>query len=355
MTKPDIAKQRLYNQRLEHTNLKAPSEVIAWLGTLQAQDYAAAKWAIGLRSHHVTDADVEQAFTDGKILRTHILRPTWHFVTPEDIRWLLKLTAPRVHALNAYKYRRLELHDTLLKRSHEVFIKALQGGNQLVRSELAEALGRAGISAKGSRLAYIVMHAELEGTICSGGRRGKQFTYALLEERAPRAKSLEKDEALSELVKRYFSSHGPATVQDFVWWSGLTVSETKVGLESMKSHLIQETIEGQTYWFSLNTKSATSTHVHLLPWFDEFLVAYKDRSAALSLANTKDVNTGGGMLNPTLVSRGRVIGTWKNVVKKDKVTLNMVPFRPLQKAEKHSLAVAAERYGKFLGKTIMIL
>jgi hypothetical protein len=102
MTKQDIAKQRLHNQRVENTNLKAPSDVVAWLGAVQAQDYAAAKWAIGLRSQHVTDVDVEQAFTNGKILRTHVLRPTWHFVTPEDICWLLKLTAPRVCAFNAY-------------------------------------------------------------------------------------------------------------------------------------------------------------------------------------------------------------------------------------------------------------
>ncbi len=217
MTKPDIAIQRLHHQQIENTNLKAPSEVVAWLGAMQAQDYAAAKWALGLRLQHVTDADVEQAFAEGKILRTHVLRPTWHFVTPEDIRWLLKLTAPRVQVFNAYQYRQLELHDAIFKRGHDIFIKILQGRKQLTRSELATTLEQAGIAAKGSRLAHIVMQAELEGIICSGARRGKQFTYALLEERAPHAKHLERDEALAELVKRYFSIHGPATVQDFVW------------------------------------------------------------------------------------------------------------------------------------------
>jgi Winged helix DNA-binding domain len=354
MTKLDIATQRLHNQQIENTNLKAPSEVVAWLGAMQAQDYAGAKWAIGLRSQSVTDTDVEQAFTHGKILRTHVLRPTWHFVTPEDIRWLLKLTAPRVHALNAYQYRQLELEDTIFKRSHDVFIKTLQGGKQLTRLELAKVLEQAGIAAKGSRLAHIVMQAELEGVICSGARRGKQFTYALLEERAPHAKSLERDEALAELVKRYFSSHGPATLQDFVWWSGLTVTETRIGLEYAKSHLIQETIEGQTYWFSPNIKSATSTNIHLLPWFDEFLVAYKDRSAALSLANTKQVNAGGGMLNPTIVGKGQVVGTWKSILKKDMAILRLTIFRSLEETEKNSLAVAAERYGTFLAKSVLL-
>lgn len=351
MTKPDIATGRLHNQRIENTPFKTPSEVVAWLGAVQAQDYAGAKWAIGLRSQGVTDADVEQAFTDGKILRTHVLRPTWHFVTPEDIRWLLKLTAPRVHAFNAYQYRQLELNDAIFKRSHNVLIKTFQGGKQLTRSELATALEKAGISAKGSRLAHVIMHAELEGIICSGARRGKQFTYALLEERAPNAKSLDKDEALTELVKRYFSSHGPATIQDFVWWSGLTVTETKVGLENAKSHLIQETIEGQTYWFSPNINSSTSSKIHLLPWLDEFLVAYKDRSAVLESVNAKRVNAGGGMLNPTMISNGQVVGTWKSLLKKDTAILHLTPFRPLEETQKHSLAATVERYGVFLDKT----
>jgi Winged helix DNA-binding domain len=350
MTKLDVATQRLHNQQIENTNLKAPSDVVAWLGAMQAQDYAAAKWAIGLRLQHVTDADVEQAFTEGKILRTHVLRPTWHFVTPEDIHWLLKLTAPRVHAFNAYQYRQLELDDTLFKRSSNVFVKELQGGKQLTRSELATMLEEASILAKGSRLAHIIMCAELEGILCSGARRGKQFTYTLLEERAPNAKSLERDEALAELVKRYFSSHGPATLQDFAWWSGLTVTEAKVGLENAKSHLIQETIEGQTYWLSQNINNAVSTNVHLLPWFDEFLVAYKDRSAVLESVNTKQVNAG-GMLNPTIISDGQVVGTWKSVLKKDTVTLHLMPFRSLEETEKHSLAVAVERYSTFLAKS----
>ena len=354
MTKPDIAANRLHNQRLENTTFKAPSEVVAWLGAVQAQDYAAAKWAIGLRSQGLTDIDIEQAFIDGKILRTHVLRPTWHFVTPEDIRWLLKLTAQHVHVLNASRYRQLELDETIFEHSHKVFVKKLQGGKQLTRSELATALGQAGISAEGSRLAYIVMQAELEGILCSGTRRGKQFTYALLEERAPHAKSLEKAEALVELVKRYFSSHGPATVQDFVWWSGLTVTETKVGLENAKPHLIQETIEVQTYWFSPNINSAAFPSVYLLPWFDEFLVAYKDRSAVLEPANTKQVNAGGGMLNPTIVSGGQVVGTWKSMLKKDRVILNLMLFRSLKKVEKHSLAVEVERYSTFLAKSVLL-
>jgi hypothetical protein len=351
-SKRDIAIQRLYQQRIETTTFKAPSEVVAWLGAVQAQDYVAAKWAIGLRSQDIRDADVEKAFNDGKILRTHVMRPTWHFVTPEDIRWLLSLTASRVHALNASRYRQLELDADIFKRSHGVFINALQGGKHLSRSQLAKALEQAGIAVQGARLAHLMMQAELEGILCSGVRRGKQFTYALLEERVPRAKPLARDEALAKLVRRCFSNHGPATLQDFVWWSGLTVSDTKLGLENAKAHLVQETIEGQSYWFSEYV--AASARLHLLPWFDEFLVAYKDRSAALSAANAKQVNAGGGMLNPTIISRGHVVGTWKSALKKDKVVLDLTLFRPFSQKEKHSLSVAAKSYGKFLDKSVLL-
>jgi Winged helix DNA-binding domain len=356
MTFADIAVQRLRNQGLEPPRFKDSSEVVSWFGAVQAQDYAAAKWALGLRSQNVTDADVEQAFTDGKILRTHVLRPTWHFVTPEDILWLLKLTAPRVNAVNAYMYRKLELDTAIFKRSYDVMAKALQGGKQLTRVELAALLQQVGIATDGElRMSYLMMRAELDGVVCSGARRGKQFTYALLGERAPHAKSLERDEALAELTRRYFTSHGPATLEDFVWWSGLTVADARIGLELAKTHLIHARIEEKIYWFAQNSplKEVLPT-AYLLPWFDEFLVSYKNRSAVLDPSCMKAVNAGGGLLNPTLIVNGQVVGTWKRTLKKDTVELTFNPFRPLNKIEKQSLAGAVERYGNFFGKQVFV-
>jgi len=222
MTNVAIAQQRLQNHHLSHPQLKRPDAIVAWLGAVQAQEYAGAKWALVQRMPGATDAAIEQAFTDGAILRTHLLRPTWHFVTPADIRWMLALTAPRVHALNAYYYRKCELDKTIFARSHDALVNALQGGKQLMREEVRTVLEQAGIATKGDlRFAYLMMHAELDGIVCSGARRGKQFTYALVEERVPPTRKVDRDEALAELVKRYFTSHGPATVQDFTWWSGL--------------------------------------------------------------------------------------------------------------------------------------
>nr|MDQ6908888.1 winged helix DNA-binding domain-containing protein [Chloroflexota bacterium] len=234
MTHLDIAHVRLHNHHIAGTKLAAPDAVVRWLGAVQSQDYAGAKWAVGQRMHDTTDAALDQAFADGAILRTHVMRPTWHFVAPADIRWLLALTAPRVNATNAYHYRKHGLNDATFARSNAALTNALRGGAQRTRTELASVLQQAGIATNDLRLGLIMMRAELDGVVCSGARRGKQFTYALLDERAPPAETLARDEALAELTRRYMTSHGPATVQDFVWWSGLTMTDAKAGLEMVK-------------------------------------------------------------------------------------------------------------------------
>jgi len=214
-----IARERLRNQRIGGRPLKRAVDVVRWLVASQAQDFAGAKWALGLRMSGATDAAVESDFDDGAILRTHIMRPTWHFVTQGDIRWMLALTAPRVNAVNAHRYRELELDTATFRKTNAALAKALEGGRQLTRDELRELLARARITVAGQRMAHIMMRAELDAVVCSGARRGKQFTYALLDERAPRARSLSHDDALVELSRRYFPSRGPATVQDFAKWS----------------------------------------------------------------------------------------------------------------------------------------
>src|SRR6266700_3992959 len=303
----DIAHQRLHNQHITRRTLEKPQALVEWLGAVQAQDFAAAKWALGLRLQGMTDDDIEQAFTDGAILRTHVMRPTWHFVSPADIRWLLAFTAPRVQ--------------------------------------------QAGIVTEGEqRVTHIMMRAELDSIICSGARRGKQFTYALLAERAPQARTLDRDEALAELTMRYFTSHGPATIQDFVWWSGLTVAEARAGLAMVTSHLLHETIGGQIYWFSPPTPPAQdlSQAAHLLPNFDEYTVGYTDRSAVFDALHTNKLDPRGGLLTNTMVLDGQVIGTWKRAFKKNTVVIEANPFVPLSNTETRAFVASAKRYGEFL-------
>lgn len=249
MTTSDIINCRLINQHIATTSFKRPQEIVSWLVAMQAQEFAMAKWAIGLRLPGFNDADIEKLFNDGEILRTHLMRPTWHFVTPLDIRWMLSLTAPRVNAVNAYWYRKFELDPATFKRSNHMLVKTLEGGKQLTRATLKSALEQAKIFADGLRLGYLLMRAELDGIVCSGARQGKQFTYALLEERVPPARRLHHEEALAEFTQRYFASRGPATLQDFVYWSGLTMKEAKAGAASLKPEFVHEIIDDQDYIF----------------------------------------------------------------------------------------------------------
>jgi len=349
----DIAQHRLHNQQLSSPGFKEPADVVKWLGAVQAQDYNGAKWALGLRVQNATDDAVEKAFASGSILRTHVMRPTWHFVAPADIRWLLKLTAPRVNAASGYYYRKLELDDAVFKKSNKALAKALRGGKQLTRDALRKAVQQAGVATNDLiRSAHILARAELDGVICSGARKGKQFTYALLDERLPHSTTLERDQALAELTRRYFTSHGPATLQDFVWWSGLTTTDAKSGLDMARRQLVKDVIDDKTYWlpYSTTTRKPTSSRAaYLLPAYDEYLVAYKDRNAALDSTYNKGTNFRNVIFTSSIILRGRVVGSWKRTFKKASVIISLRPFAQLSKADKEMIADAARRYGDFLG------
>jgi hypothetical protein len=345
--------ERLTNQSLAVSRLRTPGEVVAWLGAVQAQDYSGAKWALGLRAKGLTDAAVEQAFDEGAILRTHILRPTWHFIAAADIRWMLALSAPRVHAVNAYYYRTLGLDATAFARSRAAIEGALAGGRQLTRIQLAKALQRAGVQADGPRLAYVVMHAELDAVICSGGRRGKQFTYALLDERVPRAKVLARDEALAELTRRYFSSHGPATLRDYVWWSGLTAREARNGIEM--SALAGTVIDGRSYWFvsgRSRVRSANPT-AHLLPNYDEYLIAYKDREPVVGPAQSRAARLP-DVFSHSLIINGSLAGSWRRTASRDAVAVEVTPYRQLTATDTRALAAATRRLGTFMNVPVTL-
>jgi hypothetical protein len=316
---------------------------------VQAQEYAAAKWALGLRMPNgATDAKIERAFNDGRILRTHVLRPTWHFVAAADIHWMLELTAARVHRALAYAHRYYELDVTIRTRAVALFEQALSGGQHLTRAELGACLARAGLPATGTRLALLTIDAELEGVMCSGSKRGTQQTYAHLVKRAPRARRLVRDEALAELTKRYFRSHGPATVRDFVWWSGLTTADAKRGLEMTGARY--EAIDGHTYWTRGPARmgGARSSLLHLLPVYDEYFVAYRDHHAVPRQTALR------GTLSRAVVAAGYVAGTWNAVRSAGGLIVEVTPQRPLTGRERRALTKAGLRYGRFLEASVSI-
>jgi hypothetical protein len=364
MTSLDLAQQRLFNQRLVGAPFESPVDVVQWLCAVQSQDYAGGKWALGMRLQGVSDAALDQAFNEGAILRTHVMRPTWHFVTPADICWMLELTAKQVKARFGYYNNRLGLDSEVLAKSNDVLVKALEGGKQLTRAGIASTLQQAGIDTNDNlRFGHILANAEQDGVIVSGGRQGKQFTYALLPERAPQLRVLARDEALAELARRYFESHGPATLKDYVWWSGLTVSDARAGIEMVKSQLAQEEIGGQAYWFTPSTRRAAAKAqpksqapvVHLLPNYDEYIVAYTDRSAISEAVTDEKLDSRGNILfQYTIVIDGQIVGTWKRTFKKNTVVIALEPFRPLSADEEQAVTEATRRYGEFLSLSVVI-
>jgi len=347
-----IAARRLHAQRLTGDPFTSAVDVVRWLGAVQSQDYPGARWALGQRTRGATEAELDRLFDQGAILRTHAMRPTWHFVLPQDIRWLLELTGPRVRDGLAGRYRQLEIDDRVGARAGAAFAGALAGGRHLTRPELGEVLRAAGISPDGQRLPHLLMGAELDRLITSGPRRGKQLTYALLEERAPRAPALDRTEALAELTRRYFRSHGPAQVQDFVWWSGLTMADARSGVALAGADLDHQVIEDKDYWFDAEAGPAPEAGgaAHLLPNFDEYIVAYRDRAVVVQPDRPFDpaIFSFGSILSNVVIVEGRVRGAWRRTVTRGAVRVEVRLLDRLDPPEAAAVEEAARRLGRFL-------
>ena len=348
----DIANIRLNSQQISSTKFTSVKDIVEWMGAMQAQDYAMAKWAIGIRLPGSTDKMVETAINNGEIIRTHLLRPTWHFVSADDIYWMIDLTAPQIKASLRSRHKELELSETIFSKSNNIIATALEGGHHLTREELKTKLEKAKIATDDNRASHILLQAELDGIVCSGAiTKGKQ-TYALLRERVPITKPLTKEEAPEKLARKYFRSHCPATLQDFVWWSGLPIIDAKQALEMVKVDLISETIDSQTYWFThlSPVPKAYRESVYLLPAYDEFLISYKNRSASFFFENHKKTISNNGIFRPVIVVNGQIMGIWKRTIKKDKVIVETELFEQIDDTTKILIEKEAVTFGYFLGK-----
>ncbi len=353
----DIIRLRLENQGINKRIFSNPYDVVSWLGAMQAQDYYASLWAVALRMKNAIENDIEQAISDKTIVRTWPMRGTLHFVAADDVYWMLQLLTPRVIAASRGRFKRLGIDQKILMRSSDVIINALQGQKKRIRSELYSLMEEAGIPTSNQRGMQILWRLALDGLICVGPRLGKQHTFVLLDEWISKSKRVERDEALAELSRRYFQSHGPATVNDFSWWSGLTIADAKRAIDIVTNDLTKQSIGNQDYWLVEKdfNKPDTSRTVHLLPKFDEYLVAYKDRSAALDPNKISDVYTTNGIFNPVILFKGTVIGTWKRVLGKDNVTIETSPFELLNKTKRQAIVREARRYGKFLDRPVELI
>ncbi|MBI2548036.1 AlkZ family DNA glycosylase [Candidatus Woesearchaeota archaeon] len=346
----DLVHYRFYNQQLGKTTFRKPEALVRWMGAVQAQDYHGGLWGIGLRLPGITKSDIEQAISERKIVRTWSMRGTLHFVPASDAKWMLELLTPRVIKKSLGRYKELGLHDHIFEQSKRLFTKALTG-KQLTRNELYQVLANGKINPEGQRGYHILSHLAQTAFICHSTRQGHQPRFALFDEWIPRSKRLNRNKALAELARRYFTSHGPATLQDFTWWSGLTVADARVGITSVKEIMNTE-IDGRTYFLTRKTIAKIPLETHLLPPYDEYFISYKDRSAVINANMLKGMHI--ALTNSPLIIKGKVIGIWKRIIKKNGLAIIAKLFVSLNSTEKNSLFLAAERYSFFLGTPVTL-
>lgn len=350
-----LHKTRMTCQQLAAPAFTKPGELVAWMGAMQAQAYDMAKWAVGLRLKNGTLAAVNEALNTGEILRTHVMRPTWHLVAAEDIRWMIRLSAARISAANdSYgKSRNLDISPALYNRVNDLLGRMLEGGNSLTKTEIASRLEQAGIGTENAETTRFLLHAETDGLVCSGPDRGGKPTYALLDERVPKAPEPHREEALATLALRYFQSHSPATLADFVWWSGLSLREARQAVGLAGDKLIRETYAGTEWIVHENCRTrpgnrSTAGETHLLPPFDEYLISYKDRTHVLAAEHQPKAFNNWGIFYPVILHRGRIVGNWTKTAGRKTVGIGTDLFPGQPQPDEKTLGQAAERYRRFL-------
>lgn len=356
MTHQEISHHRLVSQKLYKPNPASPQEIVQHLGAMQAQDYAMAKWAVGSRCD-ASETMIEEAVNSAEIIRTHILRPTWHFVSAEDIYWMLDLSAPQVKKFTASAARKYGYDAKKLDELNIAIEKLLSGNQHLTRDEIMQELNIKKTSGEDFLSAAIMMNAELDGLVCNGKMKGKQITYALLEERVAKPKTkLTKEEALAKLAKRYFESHGPATLLDFSWWSGFPPTICKTTINAIELQLNSIEINDQKYWFGneFTNENNFRESVHFLPAFDEILISYKTREASILPEHQPKAFTNNGIFKPIILENGKVIGTWKRTIKKDHAKIETQFFNETESTKKEILFEGITAFQNYLETKVII-
>ncbi|HYC85628.1 MAG TPA: winged helix DNA-binding domain-containing protein [Chryseosolibacter sp.] len=346
MTIKQLIRYRLAAQSLAPQNFSDPADAVEWMGAVQAQDYAGSLWALGIRCKAINETDVEKAIEDRRIIRSWPMRGTLHFTAPQYIRWMLKHLTPRVISRAASIYRQAGLNEKVFLKSAGLLTKALEGNRQLTRNEMYDVLEEGKVSTEGYRGLHILGYLAQQGLICLSARRGKQPTFALLEEWVEPFPIPPADEAYATLCRLYFRSHGPATVADFMWWSGLTKKEADLAIADNSATLSHEKLGDEHFYFVETADSKKIPRVILIPAFDEYTVAYKDRTAVADPAAFKK---SGYALSPCVIINGSVGGQWKRTLAKNHVDVHVTLFSKISPADKTALEKETKRYGKFVG------
>ena len=346
-----IAQLRLQTQQLVNPQFSNPKDLVGWMGAIQAQDAAMAKWAVGIRLGNANLNSVDTALQQGEILRIHVMRPTWHYVTAEDARWMIRLSAGRIKAANASYAKSIgrDISESLFFKCGKQIERILEGNRHLTKQEIEEELQKEGFIINEHDITRFLLFAETEGIVCSGADKGNKQTYALLEERIAPAKELHHDEALAQLAMRYFRSHSPASLNDFVWWSGLTIGDARKAIGFIENQLVTERIASQDYFIHESCRPAKKpSTLHFLPPFDEYLISYKDRSAVLADQHKSKAFNNCGTFYPVIAHKGEIVGNWKKTIKKQELTLETSFFEPATSVAPKLMEQAKKKYQTFL-------
>jgi hypothetical protein len=350
MLSPEFAKKRIINQKIAFSEFNNPVQITKWMTAVQAQDYPMAKWALGLRLPFSKETDVEASFNKGEILRTHLLRPTWHFVAAEDIRWISALTAPGIKSVLKASHKNHELTGDVFKKCNKIIEKAFLKEKFLTREDLAFEFEKARINTADNRLSHILMNAELDGLICSGIIKNRKISYALLDERVPKTKLPSRSDLLGELAMRYFKSRNPATLQDFIWWSGLSAKDARLAYSSVQSHFVSKKIGEEEYLIDESFTNNINNGIFLLPAYDEFLISYRSREFVLSSVDNKKTISSNGIFHPIIIIDGIVKGVWRRIIKKDVVMIEIGLFSSQGNKFKKLIEEETKKFGLFLAK-----
>ncbi len=348
MQTADIQRIRLHNQLLNGSRFTRPEEIVSYMGAMQSQAVEMAKWGVGLRLPGATIRSIDEAIDSGKIIRTHILRPTWHFVSAADIHWMLDLSIPRIKPIFESYCRMINVDEALIIRGLQVVERVLEGHNYLTRQEIADHIKAEGMTVDNHIVNQIMSRAEIERIVCNGRQQGGKQTYALLDEWVPRQDAPDREASLERLARAFFTSHAPATLQDFVWWSGMLTSDARKAIDAISSDFVSETVNGRTFYFHKDTQMPTGTESSalLLPAFDEFVVSYKDREEILEKEHHRKIITRTGIFSPTIMYDGRVIGSWK----KAKKGIDMFFFNEVKKEVRLLFGETEQLYNAYLGR-----
>lgn len=348
----NVAKIRSANQRLSGNFCPSAEEAVSWLGAVQAQEYLPSLWGLGARLlPNTTEQSVIDEIATARIVRTWLMRGTIHYAPAVDVRWMVRLLGARVNKKYERYYKQVDLTPAIFKVGKDVLIAQLSGSTQATRKELYTAFSHAGIAepSKRGRGSFILQYWSQEGLICFGPYRGRQQTFVLLDEWVHNSRTPTLEESLVTLARRYFFSHGPATMGDFVYWSGLSAAEARRAVALSKEILSSITIDNTEYWLSARLRSVESPtlpKVLLLPCFDEYAIGYKDRSAILEAAYRESL--GYGVNHNIIVIDGHIVGTWQP----SKASTGLQAISLIHKvtaSERHAVQQKLLQYAHFRG------